>query len=148
MSIRREIRDEIIARLNDDPPSGVPQASKRRWFPGFPLMSTRLSVFFIEEPVETLGGKAAGPIAKRNLAVGIQAACAVEDPADADDALEPVLEWVNEVLGETTLDGKVWSCTERVTAWDAIAADRLYCQAVVIYDITYQTRRNDLTSAQ
>lgn len=147
MTVRTLVRDAIIAALNTDRPTGIPEAGKRRFLPGQRLVDRRLAVFFNEEGAERQGGRR-GPITQRNLIFGVQAAAAVEDPGEADDAVEDILEWIVAVLGENSLDGKATDVTELGTVWAVAQADLIYVVALTRWKIEFQTLRDDLSDSQ
>lgn len=147
MSIRLQIRDQIIAELNTAPPVGVPEATKRRWVPGQQLREPRLAVFF--GPTETLDPPRTGfPLNDRTLIVSIQAAVAVEDPASADDEVEPLLAHVVKVLGNTSLNKLATKVEEQGTEWASGQAGLFYHAGITRYAVRFQTRRGDLTEKQ
>src|SRR5690349_15660597 len=103
MTVRQDIRDRVILELNAAPPSGVPQATRRRYVPGTRLTEPRIAVFFIEEPTSRQGGRA-GALAQRRLTIAVQAVLPVENPEGSDEAMEPLLAHIVATLGATTLD--------------------------------------------
>jgi hypothetical protein len=146
-TIRQQLRDQLITELNEAPPTGVPEASKRRFVPGQRLPEPRLAVFF--GPNETVARKAAPfPVKDRELVISIQAAVAVEDPAEADDAVEPLLAHVADVLNGSNLAGLATEVEELGTEWASGSADLFYHAGVVRYRVRFQTKRNDLSAKQ
>jgi hypothetical protein len=146
VTIRQQIRDQVIAELNAAPPTGVPEATKRRFVPGQRLPEPRLAVFF--GPTENVARKPGFPVKDRELVISIQGAVAVENPADADDALEPILAHVVDVMNGTNLTGLATEVTELGTEWASGAADLFYHAGVIRYLVRFQTKRNDLAAKQ
>jgi len=147
VSIRSQIRDQLITELNATLPTDVPEATKRRWVPGQRLPEPRLAVFF--GPNETVAAKPVGfPIQDRELIISVQAALALEDPAESDDALEPMLAHVSDVLSDTTLEGLVTRIEEIGTEWGGAQLDLFYVVAAVRFKMRYQTKIGDLSAKQ
>lgn len=148
MTVRSDIRDQVIAELNADLPTGVPEASRRRYVPGTKLDAARIAVFFVEEPVSRPGSRAM-PIVQRKLTVAVQCVLPVEDPEDADDAMESLLEHVVARLGDTYLGGLATDMRELGTQWAGDSSTGLYVfMALTRWEVEYQTQRADLTKKQ
>lgn len=147
MSVRQQIRDASIAALNASNPTGVPECGKRRYIPGEKLTEPRMAAFFGEEDATRPGGRS-GPITKRALILVIQAMVGVETPDEADDAIEPMLEHITGVLGDTNLGGLALDVTEVSTLWASGEAGRFYLVALTRWRIEYQTKRDDLSAKQ
>jgi hypothetical protein len=147
MSVRQQIRDAAIAALNASAPTGVPECGKRRYIPGEKLNEPRMAAFFGEEDASRPGGRA-GPLTKRALILVIQAMVVVDTPDQADDAVEPQLEHITEVMGDTNLGGLALDVTEVSTLWAQGEAGRFFLVALTRWRIEYQTKRDDLTAKQ
>lgn len=143
--MRQRARDQLILELNEDLPEGIPLAGTRRWIPGQRLTEPRLAVFF--GPKEGVSRRHLS-IDDRELILSLQAVVAVEEPAAADDALEPILRHIAERLGDTNLQGLATSLDEAETEWQSASMDLFYHQAVVRYRLRYQSKRGDLTKQQ
>ena len=148
MSVRDQIRDRVITELNAANPTGVPDATKRRYIPGSKIVEPRIAVFFAEEQTSRVNGRG-GNLTRRNLTIAVQAVIVVEDPADADDTMEPLLEHVVDVLGDTTLAGLATDVEEVGTQWGGDSSSGLYIlMAIMRWRVEFQTVRNDLTRKQ
>lgn len=143
MTIRQQIRDAAIVELNDQPPTGVPLCGKRRYIPGEKITSPRLAAFFGEEDVTQPQGRS-GPLARRNLILVLQAIAVVQRPEEADDAIEPMLAHIVDVMGETNLGGLATGIAEISTLWATGEASVFVIAALTRWRIEYQTLRNDL----
>lgn len=144
-TVRQDIRDAAIAALNAAPPTGVPETTKRRYIPGAKLTGPILAAFFGEELDERPQGSA-GAIVKRTMTLAIQGAVVVEDPEQADDAMEPLLEHVVSIMGDTRLGGLAHDVAEVSTLWAASdQAGAFVLVALMRWRIQYQTKRDDLT---
>jgi hypothetical protein len=144
VSIRSEIRDQAIVELNASPPVDVPNCGKRRYSPGEKTNAPRMAAFFGEEDSKPV----ASVLTKRDLILVIQAIAVVENPEDADDAVEPMLEHITSVMGETNLNGLAHGITEISTLWATGEAQVFIIVALTRWRIGYQTKRNDLTAKQ
>lgn len=148
MSVRQDIRDRAITELNAAPPTGVPNTTKRRYVPGEKITEPRIAAFFAEEEVSRVGGPASA-LTKRSFIIALQAIVIVEDPEDADDACEPLLEHVVNVMGDTNLAGLALSVTELSTLWaSANSSAGFILAAMTRWRIDYQTVKNDLARKQ
>lgn len=148
MSVRQAIRDRAIFELNQANPTGVPDCTKRRFVPGEKLVNPRLAAFFGQEDTSRPQGRQ-GPVTRRKLRLVIQAMAAVNDPADADDALEPMLEHIVAIMGDTNLNGLALDVAEVQTVWaSGNDAGKFYIVAISQWDIDLQTKRNDISAKQ
>lgn len=147
MSIRQQIRDQIITELNTDRPTDVPECTKRRYVPGELLRAPRIAVFFRRDPARPATGRHS-PLVARELFISTQCLNLVEDPADIDDSVEPFLTWITSVLGETNLDGLAHEIEEGETTWEVQYGDCIYVAATTLWRVSYQTLRNNLAAKQ
>jgi hypothetical protein len=151
VNIRTQIRDAVITLLNTDRPDGIPEATRRRYIPGRYDDDMRIAVFFHREVPERIGGRG-GPLTKRTLHLAVVPIVAVEDPAEADDAAEPALEWIVSRLGNTNLGGLAHDIEEGAggegTSWTALQSNLLWLAVPTLWRIEYQTLRDDLTRKQ
>lgn len=148
LTIRQRCRDEAIAELNAAPPTGIPQATMRRYIPGQKITEPRIACFFgNEDPSRPLG--AGGPLTKREFMLAVQCVVIVEDPKDADDTMEPLLAHIVKTLGATNLDKLATNVEEKGTTWAGSNDGAAFIlAALTLWKITYQTLRNDLTKKQ
>lgn len=147
MTVRQDVRDAVIARLNTARPANIPEATRRRYVPGQRVTNQRLAVFFVKEEDKRIGG-AGGPVTHRAILIATQVVDAVEDPADADDAVEPALAWLTQVLAASNLSGLVLDIEETGTLWETSNEDLFYIAATVTWRVTYQTARANLSAKQ
>lgn len=153
MSVRQQIRDAIITALNAETPTGVPEATKRRFIPGMRLTEPILGVFFADEETQPIRA-AHAPVVQREFLIAIQAVVVVEDVAEADDAAEVILEHVVATLGPAIhgagdaafLKPYATDCTEVGTTWAAATeASLVYLAALMRWRIQFKTNRSDIT---
>lgn len=148
MSVRQQIRDRAILELNAAPATGVPTTTKRRFIPGEKLTEPRIAAFFAEEEASRVGGPGSA-LTKRDFILALQAIVVVENPADADDTIEPLLEHIVAVMGDTNLAGLALEVSEIGTLWaSANDAGAFILVAMTRWRIKFQTVRNDLARKQ
>lgn len=148
-TIRKAVRDRAIYELNLDRPTGIPEATKRRFVPGQVIKESRIAVFFAEEDaMPGPGGRPSSPLTRRRLMLAIQSIVAVERPEDADDVAEDMLAHITERMGKTNLNGLAFSVTELSTLWASAPGDLFYLVALQRWAVDYQTAKADLTAKQ
>lgn len=146
-TVRQDIRDAFISTINLARPSGVAEATRRRYIPGERVTEQRIGVFFLKEENQQPGGRS-GPVTSRALTIATQVVDAVEDPADADDAVEPALAWLVRVLAGSNLGGLVHDVTESGTVWETLNQDLFYVAATITWKVNFQTQRANLAAKQ
>lgn len=144
-TVRQQIREAAIALLNTGRPNTLPPFTKRRYVPGERVREQRCAVFFVAEPAERFGSSKAAPGTLRRLVIAAQVVDSVEDPEEADDAVEPALAWITEKLGNTNLAGLVHDIEQTGTVWETDSKDLFYVAATTTWRVEYHTLRNDLT---
>lgn len=147
MSIRQQIRDRIITELNTDRPTDMPEATKRRYVPGELLTGPRIAVFFRREAARPATNRHS-PLTARDLVIATQSLNFVEDASDIDDSVEPLMEWITRILGNSNLDGLAHDIEEGETVWEVQYADCIYVAATTLWTVSYQTRRANLDAKQ
>jgi len=146
-TIRALVRDNAIEELNSQAPTGIPECGKRRYIPGENTVEPRLAAFFGEEDTSRPQGSG-GAIVNRELILAIQCIIVCERPDEADDIMEPLLEHVVAVMGDTNLGGFATDVAELSTLWASaqIPAGRFVLVALTRWKIRFSTKRADLTS--
>lgn len=146
------IRDAVIDALNTGAPSGVPDATSRRAFPGLMLQGPVIGVFLAQEPARYPRDNNRSPIVERERMVVVQMGVVSEDVATLDDLAEELRAWVVSALGNTTLDNLALAVEDRgiispdgVTVWNAGAFNMLVEH---VFAVRYQTKRDNLEAAQ
>lgn len=150
MTVSIEIRDAVIARLNDSLPSGIPAATKRRVMPGEPVREAFIAVFLDDEQV-TYPGNKRGPLTARAMGVMIELGVVTDDLAEVDDLTEPLRAHVVERLGETNLEDLATAVSEvgiPERGRLAYKLDLYNALTFVRYVVDYQTARADLAAKQ
>lgn len=146
-----QIRDAVIAALNEPPGSGdLPVATKRRVMPGEPVSEPFLAVFLGDEAVSLPQGTR-GAIAARDCEVTVQIGIATADLAEVDDLLEPLRAHVIERLGDTDLGKLATSVVEVGIPENGRLAYKLDLYNALVFSVwrvRYQTKRADLSAKQ
>lgn len=146
MSIRLQIRDAVIAALNvTTRPADVPEATKRRWTPG--SNDPSYAVIFIDDPVDP-NQRTGFAVTRKHLTIGVECVQSADLPELSDDIVEPMLSWAEAALVNTNMDGLAHEIEYVTTKWEQGQADKVYMRATVLYSISYQTKRGDLTLKQ
>lgn len=142
-SRRIAVREAAIIALNTDRPSDVPEAGRRRYAPGMPLEQSQIAVFFAREVTSPPTNRTFG-VASRSLNLAVQCAVPVVNVEDADDAIEPLLNWAVKALALSTLGGLAVNIREETTDWSPVQADVVYMIATILFVVEYQTKRDDM----
>jgi len=142
MSRRLDIRDEIITALNIDLPVDIPPATKRRWIPGNVIREAAIAVFFVNEDV-AIPGNSRGPVARRSLRVAVQCINACDTPDQMDDSIEPLISHAIARLGDLH-SAKIMQMTELESKWESGIMDRIYIAGSIVFNVDYQTKRDNL----
>lgn len=143
-----QIRDRVIEELNTDRPSDVPEATSRRSFPEEPVRDEpRIAVFLGDETVDPPRGSSnMDPISRRRLPIAVQCVAGTDDIAEVDDIVAPLIAWVTSVLAQTNLDGLVHYMRETSTQRAPQYMDLYIMRATLIFEVSYQTLRRDITA--
>lgn len=147
MTRRQQVRDAVIAALNAELPTGVPEAGKRRYVPGTMVAEPRIAVFFGEENIEQRPAGWPSGIEQRDHTMIVQAIVAVESPDQADDAMEPLLAHIADTLGGNLLDGLLTDTAELGVLWQQGSdnASAFYLSAWTRWRLQFQTKVGDVS---
>lgn len=146
-TIRLQVRDALIVRLNAERDPDIPEATKRRFVPGEHSICPTISLFFLSEVPRQIGGRHGG-IIERPLELAVQCVAAADSADATDDLVEPMLAWVTGRLGRAKLDGLVLDIEEVATKWEVVTLDRFYIAATQRWIVNFQTKRDDLNARQ
>lgn len=148
MTVLTDLRDRVIALLNDRP-SGLDLPdftfTKERWTPDEELGAGEMrgAVLFHRETTQRRDMRF--PLTRRTHFLAVQLVTAVNQPEDVFDALEPGRAFVVAQLGETTLDGLIHDLQEGETAWEQAKLERIHGAVTILWAASFQTHRSDLT---
>lgn len=142
MTIRMQVLRAAQTALNTNRPADVPEVTLRRTTPGEAVRDSRLSVFLGEEtalPPRNPGD----PFSQRRVVLVVQAIVPVEEPGEADEAIEPLLAWAEQALGHTSLGGLAHQTIYTGTQWQPYQLDVVVAMAMATYEIAYHSTRGD-----
>jgi hypothetical protein len=142
-----QILDASIDALNEDRPTAVPEATKRRAVPGERITAPRMAVFLGNEVLDPpRQNSRQDTLARRRLEIAVQCTGVTDDVAELDESVAPMLAWATSVLGMSGLDGLAHYVRETsVTRQAFLDLDRFVIHATIFFECSYQTRRADLT---
>lgn len=146
MTVRLQIRDAIIGRLNTGRPSDIPEATRRRAVDREPIQEPLIGVFLGDEQVKQIGGRW-GEFEERSQQVFVQHRNFAERNEDLDDVVEPMLAWATRALGgaKQDLNGLALDIVETKSSRHPWNADRFYQVVMHEFVVSYKTRRDDQT---
>lgn len=145
-SILLQAVEQAIDELNAETPTGIPDATNRRYIEGEKISEPRIAVFLGDERVEPPRNNApADPITLRRGALAVQCIALTDDPAELDAVVDPLLQHVVRTLGRSRLDKLVFSLAETGSTRRAYQSDTYVMVLTVLFNMTYQTARDDLT---
>lgn len=144
MTIRLQILEAIVTRLNTDRPSGIPLATKRRAYEGEPLDGPQIGVFLGEETVKPIGGRW-GKFVERAQQFFVQCRDVTESNEELDVISEPLLAWATRALAGQDLGQLAHDIQEARIHRVPQKVDRFVQVAIAEFVVNYQTRRDDQT---
>lgn len=140
----------ILARLNDDPPAGMPATFLERLFDFETHELPSSDLFVVREKVSKpreLG--AAPPVRLRDLELQFECRAAAKEGVSARTSLSPIRNWlVQRLCAPQALgtDRLVIAVEETGTEFVYEGEDLSYCTAVVQFTVTYLARVDDPTT--
>lgn len=143
-----EILDELLDRLNSTGrPADVPEVTLRRTLPDEQLREPRMAIFLGDETVEPPRQSSnADPLALRRRQVAVQCIAPTDDLEFVDRATQHLVSWAVKVLGRAKApEIGLLSTREIGTTHRVVSAGLYIVHDTVLFELTYQTRRNDLT---
>ena len=145
-SIREKVLKAMVATLNASPPVGVPVTTRSRMESVTPDLLPTCRLFpekDSEEAMET--GLAVGPARKHTMDVTIEVRAKGDAMLSADQAADPILQWIDAKLNETTYP-EVWRSCEIVdTSWDQELEEYAYVLVTVVLRVAFLSLRGDAT---
>lgn len=146
---RQQVVDAVVRLLNVGRAADIPEATTRRIVPSDEVALPAISVWSIEETRsrEQRSARLGGPDV-RTLKLAVQVIESSGDHDEVETNADRLVEHVDDMLGNTTLDGLAQSViVDRIT-WEAVQTERTIL--VVTFDclIQYQTTRGDSSRGQ
>lgn len=148
-TLRAQLIDKVLRLLNAGRAPDMPEATTRRWLAGDDQGLPAISVWYDHE-VRTVGNQSSrlGGPEVRSLRFNVQAIASTPDADLGDSLVEPMVEWIDDKLGNTVLDDLAHRVIVERTTWEAIQSERLYMVATIQCLIQYQTTRGDSSRHQ
>jgi hypothetical protein len=137
-----------IVLLNTDRPDGIPEVSNKRVFPGDPIVESapRMAVFLGDESIDApMQSSSQDRMTRRRTAIAVQCAASVDEVEQLDRSVDAMLNWATATLGQTRLGGLVHFCRETGTTRRSEYKEVYTMIATRIFELSFQTRRNDST---
>lgn len=142
-----QILDRAVEELNDTRPTGVPETTKRRRIPGSKVTGPSMAVFLGNETVDPPRGSSnQDPLSRRRLLLAVQCVNRTDDVEELDACVAPMIAWAVQVLGRTNLQKLVHYVRETGSQREPEYLDTAIMVATVLFEVSYQTRRTDLSS--
>lgn len=143
-----QILDEILDMLNaTGRPADVPEVTLRRTFPDEEVKEARMAIYLGDETVDPpRQNSSQDPLARRRTSLAVQCVAATDDPSEIDFVTQPMVAWATEVLGMTKIpELGLHYAREQSTVRRVASLGHYVVVTTVIFELSYQTRRNDLT---
>lgn len=145
-SVIYSVVEAIIESLNEAPPTGVPQAGSRRYMEGEEVTAPRIGVFLGDESVGPARGHPANdPLTLRDAQIAVQCIGVADDIEKLDACVDPLVQHVVATLGRSRLGRRVHWLRETATTRRAFYQHRYVMVLTVLFEVRYQTLRDDLT---
>lgn len=145
-SIALQAVDAAIEALNEEAPTGMPEAGNRRHLEGEKVTEPRIGVFLGDESVlAPRQNSVHDPLARRQTVLAVQCIGVTDDIEKLDECVDPMLQHVVATLGRSNLEGLVYSLREQSTTRRAYYMDTYVMVLTVVFEMSYQTKRDDLT---
>jgi len=142
-TIREQILDELLTRLNAAPPSGVPAAVRERVNPFEPGSLPKRNLCIppttqAQETVDRVGGRR-GPVVQRVLRVGVECYAS----GSTTESLDAMLEANTAALVSDESGQLFHEVEEESTTWEATGLEQDFRKATQIFRVTYVTKKQD-----
>jgi len=145
-SILLQLLHRARLELNTDRPPDIPIATLRRYLPGDKLTGKRLSLFLGDERVEpAIQRPRRDPLRRAFAQIAVQCAAAADDLETIDAEPDAMIQYVTPKLGLSTLAGLVHYLRETGTARRVYEGDLNIIVCTILFEASFQTRRDDLT---
>lgn len=152
MTKRNEILEAIVSALNTSRPEGIPEATRTRSVDIDPAALPAMTVICRREIPAPLHGRG-NTVLRRRLEVEVECIGKSDGPVPnddttttADEAVEPLLNWVTAKLVDNRLGGKSFNLEELETVFQYVElATAFTCRATLRIGVDYMTRRTDQT---
>lgn len=143
-SIREQILDDLLTRLNADPPTGVPDAVRERVNPFEPGSLPKRNLCIppttqAQEIVERIDSGRRTPVVRRVLRIGVECYAAGSTTEALDDMLA-----ANTAALVSDESGELWhQIEEESTTWEVAPLEQDFRKATQIFRVTYTTQKKN-----
>jgi len=143
-----QILDELLDLLNaTGRPADVPEVTLRRTFPDEKVESARMAIYLGDETLDPPRGSSnIDPISRRRVALAVQCVAATDEKDQIDRITQPMVAWAVQVLGQAKApEIGLHYVREQSTARRVASLGLYVVHTTIVFELSYQTRRNDLT---
>lgn len=147
-SVRKQIVDAAIARLNASPPSGIPTADDTRLESYTPEELPAMTVLELREEAETEKEGRWSYFVKRTFTMRVETRIAETLATSARNTMDPIYVWIGQQLGGQQFGGLAEDCYEALLEWQYAAEDQPYTLLQLDFRVLYSTLKVDPTRTQ
>lgn len=147
-SVRSQIVDAAIARLNTSPPAGFPTADDTRLEPYSTPELPSVVIFEIREEMETEKEGRWSYFLKRTFTMRCEIRIAETVAVKARATMDPLYTWIGQQLGGYQFGGLAEDCYEALAEWQYAAEDQSYTLLQLDFRVLYTTLKSDPTRTQ
>lgn len=145
MSIRLQIIQDVVTRLNTARPAGVPVARLRRPLPTnkpglLAGSANELNVYFATESKRPATNKH-GPLSSKELRFIAETRMVAASLEQIETVLEPAHTWLEDTLESAGPSSLFHGISFTNLAWVPVQEDRLYAVSLMMFTVEYQTNR-------
>lgn len=143
-----QILDDLLERLNaSGRPADVPEVTLRRTFPDEEVTQPRMALYLGDENVDPPRQSSnADPLSRRRTSIALQCVAATDDKAMIDFVTLPLVAWGVQVLGRARAPEIGVHYVRETSTTRRVASVGLYVvHTTIVFEVSYQTRRDDLT---
>lgn len=145
-TIRDQIIEAAIAKLNTSTPVGVPTATRLRMTPYEPEELPAINVFPVREEVRSDPAGRFGPVVMRSMTFRVLLHARGSDTVSPDKALDDMAAWVSH-LGGQQFGGLAIDTEESSLEWLYEEEDFAYSSLAIDFRVDFKTLKSDQTKA-
>jgi hypothetical protein len=146
-SIREQAIKALLARLNDSPPSGVPATGRSR-MAATEVASLPTSDLFpsSDDESEVESGFQTSPLNQHEMELTLEIRAKGTDAVSADEATDPILQWVDARVNGYVLANVIRKCRIRRTEWEQELEEHAYVLVTISLTVQFQSLQGDATA--
>jgi hypothetical protein len=142
-SVRKQIVDLAIAKINTSAPAGIPIADDTRLPSYTPDELPAITVFEIREDGQVEKEGRWSYFVKRAFTLRVETRIAETLATKCRQAMDPLYVWVGQSLGAFQFGGLAEDCYETLLEWQYADADQAYTLLQTDFRVEYSTLKND-----